>query len=394
MRIAFVSYEYPPDTGLGGIATYVYQIARSFSNRGVEVHVVCGTNSATSVLQPQKQLTVHKINCASRSEFARQSPKVLQQLHQQNPLDLIEAPEYGAESLYIKDYLPAVPLMVKLHTPAYLIKRLNDFYFDQQPIRKLKAIFASYNAAKDPERTATLRADFIATPSVSLGDIIAADWNIKRNRIIHAPYPYIADPLLMEPASESFEPTVLYIGRLETRKGVWNLSKALPIVAERFPQARFIFVGKNDRGPFRKLSMKEAIMRNMEKIAGQVTFVDHVSLTEVYQYLRQATVCVFPSLWENYPNVCLEAMAAGCGIVASQNGGMQEMLEPIQGGLLINPNNIAEIAGAICRLLEDPVLSMEMGMRNQQQLVQYYTAALPDSLIRLYQTLAFDTAIH
>ena len=52
--------------------------------------------------------------------------------------------------------------------------------------------------------------------------------------------------------------TVLYIGRLETRKGVYNLAKAIPEVVKKIPDVRFVFLGKDSRGVFREKSMKKA----------------------------------------------------------------------------------------------------------------------------------------
>lgn len=84
MRIAFVTYEYPHETGLGGIATYVYQIAHAFSKRGVFVHVICGSPNPSTDVAENEFLTVHRVQTCGRSEFIKKSPEVLALINKKN----------------------------------------------------------------------------------------------------------------------------------------------------------------------------------------------------------------------------------------------------------------------------------------------------------------------
>ena len=100
MRIVFVSYEYPPDTGFGGIGTYVYQISHVLSKREIDVQVVCGTfDPNITKIENEGFLTIHRVQCNSRKDFSRLVPDILKKIHDQKKIDLIEAPDYGAESL-------------------------------------------------------------------------------------------------------------------------------------------------------------------------------------------------------------------------------------------------------------------------------------------------------
>ena len=159
------------------------------------------------------------------------------------------------------------------------------------------------------------------------------------------------------------------------------------------PDTKFIFLGRNDRGPWRKETMKDVLLRNLKGHESHIEFIDQVSLPEVYRLLEQTKVCVFPSLWENFPNVCLEAMAAGKGIVASRSGGMKEMLEPVNGGVLINPHNVAELADAITTLLLDDTKRNAMGERSRKRVVDYYAQALPEQLITLYKSFTRERKV-
>ena len=67
----------------------------------------------------------------------------------------------------------------------------------------------------------------------------------------------------------------------------------------------------------------------------------------MHKEYAKVAVCVFPSIWENFPNVCLEAMSAGRGIAASWNGGMAEMLDAGHCGLPFPPNSPQRLAQAV-----------------------------------------------
>src|SRR5690606_9700423 len=108
MRIAFVSYEFPPDTGVGGIATYVKQISQMLSTAGIGVEVVCASPEREGRTEENEMLAVTRVRCMNTEEFREISPSVVARIHAKNPIDLIEAPEYGAEGLHMKQALPDV----------------------------------------------------------------------------------------------------------------------------------------------------------------------------------------------------------------------------------------------------------------------------------------------
>lgn len=388
MRIVFVSYEYPPDTGFGGIGTYVYQVTHLLSEYNIDVEVICGTDKPDHVISENDHLTLHRLKTQSREEFRDLVPTAIKKILEQNDIDLIEAPEYGAESLHVKPAFPDIPLIVKLHTPAYLIKRLNDHYFDKQWHRKIKYAFASYRYDNDIEYKTTRLADYITSPSISLGDIISKDWKIKRDEIILSPYPYKPNTSLLQIPAEDQRKTVLYMGRLETRKGVYNFAKAIPFVLKQVPDADFVFLGKNDRGPWRKATMKDVLLKELGGSASRVRFIDHVPLSQIPHFLSTASVCVFPSLWENFPNVCLEAMSAARGIVASRSGGMSQMLQPCDGGLLVDPHDVQAIADSIIKLLQHPEERIAYGKRSRQRIIDYHASTIPHKIVEQYKAFA------
>ncbi|MEP6700806.1 MAG: glycosyltransferase family 4 protein [Bacteroidota bacterium] len=387
MRICLITYEYPPDTGIGGIGTYMYQLSKSLEKKKIKTEIICATGKKSYTEEQGDYLSITRINCHSTEEFRKLAPPVAKERFDIKPFDVIECPEFGAEGLHIKEVLPDIPLVIKFHTPKFLIKEINDFYYDQLWWRKLKLKAGfRYNYKHDPEYKATLRADMLIAPSHSIKQIIATRWGIEEKKIIHLPYIYDPSPELLNIQPGSKSKTILYMGRLETRKGVYNLAKAIPLILEKIPDARFIFLGKDSRGPLREKSMKSVLEKEVAAFANSVSFLDHVSLDKIPFYLAQAQVCVFPSLWENFPNVCLEAMSTARNIVASQNGGMRDMLEDISTEQLVNPHDVMALADNIIASLQNNSAS-DIALQNREKVLQEYGDMVIDKIIQLYQSL-------
>jgi glycosyltransferase involved in cell wall biosynthesis len=212
---------------------------------------------------------------------------------------------------------------------------------------------------------------------------------LSTDRILVVPNPYKPSPSFLSLDLPDGSPTAIYIGRLETRKGVWNLAKAISLVLRQMPSARFIFLGKDSQGPYRERSMKKVLLRALGKAAQAVEFVDAVPLDQVPELISRASVAVFPSIWENFPNVCLEAMAAGRAIVASSEGGMVDMLTPADGGVFVDPADPLSIANGLLSLFRDPMRIKEMGSRNRDRVSRYYGKDLITELFDTYRMLCF-----
>ena len=93
--------------------------------------------------------------------------------------------------------------------------------------------------------------------------------------------------------------------------------------------------------------------------SGSIHFLGESS--EVDMLMQACDLMVLPSLWEGFPYVVLEAMRAAKPVVATDSGGTSEAVEHGKTGLLIEPGDSWALAGAICRLLEDPAGGRDHG---------------------------------
>ena len=379
MHIAFVNYEYPPETPNGGIATYAQQAARMLQARGHEVEVFAGSLARDAVVETEG-LRIHRVHVRSRPEFAARVAPVFAQRHQSAAFDVVEGPDYDADARYVAGLLPALPLVVRLHTPAYLAATLNDPSPAAQRQRgsgeagpECPLPLPGYNRFEDPAYRHVLEADAITAPSHAIRDVVCRDWKLQTSQVDVFPNVYQPAPALLDLPLSVHSRQIAYLGRLEQRKGVIALARAVPLILQQCPDARFQFTGRALTSPDPDLDMRAYLGRLLAPYAPAVTLGQHVPLESVPDVLAQAEVCVFPSLWENFPGVCLEAMAAGRGIVGSRAGGMADMLAD-DAGILITPDSPQQIAQAVAHLLNDSTARMQMGARARRRVQALYGA--------------------
>ena len=130
-------------------------------------------------------------------------------------------------------------------------------------------------------------------------------------------------------SEEPRESLILFVGRLDRMKGADLLLKAYFEIAQQVQPAipRIIFIGRdcywNEYG---STFVEYWQNRLPEKCRDFVSFLGHVSHDKIRDYLKKATVSVFPSRWEPFGIVCLEALSMGCPVVVSKGTGLEEVL--------------------------------------------------------------------
>ncbi len=164
---------------------------------------------------------------------------------------------------------------------------------------------------------------------------------------------------------------LLTVGRLVPRKGIDKVIEALPLVLQHHPDVRYVIVGD---GPDRQ---------RLERLAQEVGVADWVIFTgrvpDVRPYLRACDIFVMPTREERrgdiegFGLVYLEAAAMGKPIVASPAGGAIDAVVAEQTGLFVNPLDLAEIASAVCRLLDSPDLARQMGEAGRQRVLREFS---------------------
>jgi glycosyltransferase involved in cell wall biosynthesis len=173
--------------------------------------------------------------------------------------------------------------------------------------------------------------------------------------------PFGLDARGITPAIGWDEGYVLYVGQLAEEKGVWMLLRA----AKNLPQIKFKLVGCG--GEEERMKRAAAALNNVE-------FVGFVSGEALWSLYRRARCLVVPSLWQEvFGLVALEAMAAGKPVIASNIGGLPEIVVDRVTGLLVQPGSLPELSEAIQRLSTDHKMAREMGLAGRERALRDFT---------------------
>jgi glycosyltransferase involved in cell wall biosynthesis len=162
---------------------------------------------------------------------------------------------------------------------------------------------------------------------------------------------------------------VFAVARLVYEKGMHQLVAATPKILSQFPEAQFVVAGK---GPEAKALKRRA--RQLD-VADRIDFVGFVSDEERNQYYQNACCAVFPSLYEPFGIVALEAMALGCPVVVSDVGGLGEIVKHDCNGVTVYPDNADSVAWGVTYILSDPRRAQEYAAKAFSDVDELYSWA-------------------
>ncbi|WP_194397518.1 glycosyltransferase family 4 protein [Microbacterium atlanticum] len=156
--------------------------------------------------------------------------------------------------------------------------------------------------------------------------------------------------------AESNEPSVLFVGRLEARKGAPVAALAAGHLGARMPNVHFIFAG--GRGDTRREAGPEELMALAgPHTQGRVHFLGDVRGPELFRAMAQASVVTCPSAWEAFGNVVLEAKASGTPVSATSGSGFDDFCTDGVDSVMSPPGDAHALAVAWERVLNDPALA-------------------------------------
>ncbi len=174
---------------------------------------------------------------------------------------------------------------------------------------------------------------------------------------------------------------LLFVGRLDKRKGLIYLLKALPYVKYHFPNLRLIVLGAFDEA-----QMEEYHYFVRESGLTDVVFKGFVSPEEKIRYYQQCDVFCSPAVGrESQGVVLLEAMAAGKPVIASALDGYRTVVRHEQDGLLVPPADDAALAVGLCRLLSDAALRRRLAEAGHVKVQAYSWAKVARQLLDVYR---------
>ena len=183
---------------------------------------------------------------------------------------------------------------------------------------------------------------------------------------------------------------MLFVGRLESRKGADTFLEAVALLLRELPHAAFTLVGKdtivNEHGRTYREEFELATDAGLRE--SRVHFQGVVPDEELDRYYAGCDVFVAPSRHESFGLILLEAMREAKPIIAGDVGGMREIVDHDGNGLLVPPGDAEALAAAIKQMVESPSLRARYGRRSRELFAEKFMAErMAEGYERLYPRL-------
>ncbi len=201
------------------------------------------------------------------------------------------------------------------------------------------------------DRWAGSRFDHTVAISESVGRFLVSEYGYPKSKVSVIPLGWEGAPLVVR--ANGRPPTIICVANFRPEKGHRVLLAAFKLVQRQLPDAHLILIGQGE------------LQRDIESQIESLGISDHVEITgpvpEVWPYLARAHVFALASQSEAYGIAVAEAMAAGLPIVASDVGGIPELVVPGVSGELFPPGDTDMLADQLVKLLTSPALRERMG---------------------------------
>lgn len=397
MKICIVSREYPPETLWGGIGTFTYNLAHGLREIGHDVDVICFT-FGDEVIQIDEGIRLYRIT-SPKIPFSEKtwwdfvkyalfpfslfySYKVMRKirsLYKERRYDAIDYPEHIGEGFF-SILLGRWPSLVRLYTPLSLIGEMGMSKSTNSIDYYLFGLLERYSIKK---------ATIVNSPSRNLANLVMEKFKYNGHvSIIYNPI----DTSKFAPGNSSKKAgseavKVLFVGRLEDRKGAHVLAHAIPQVVSKDKNVRFTFLGRDCKGVNGATSMKDYILGVISEEGGldNVQFDEPVPYDSLVDYYQAADIMVVPSLYDNSPYTCLEAMSCGLPVIGTSAGGMPEYIDDGVSGIIVPPNEPVKLAEALIDMVMDPVLRETYGIAARKKAVTVFDRkVVAENITELY----------
>ncbi|MDH5266687.1 MAG: glycosyltransferase family 4 protein [Candidatus Bathyarchaeota archaeon] len=411
MRIGFFVWEYPPAL-VGGLGTYADYITREFVSMGNDVTVFTLNPGNLKTREIMKGVEVHRPLIADASNVFPMfvvddlkkwgtNIRMFNDIFIYNILSatkfinsMLKKESLNYDIVCVHDWLSSISgIMVKNETKVPVVFHVHSTEWG-------RAGGQGSEVVSHFEWETSQKVDKIITVSHAMQeDLIRHGWpkskiNVVWNGVDPEHYsPRKCKPEDVEAIRKRYgigpdEKMILFLGRLTWVKGVTSLVQAMPSVLGDYPNTKLVILGKGEQ----QNDITETANRLgiSERVAYRFEFVPE---KERILHYAAADVCIFPSIYEPFGIVSLEAMSMAKPIIVGAQGvvGFREQVIPYgpdQNGVHVNGGNPTDIAWGIKETLCDPDRARKWGQNGRRRVLQYFTwREAAEQTLRIYERL-------
>ncbi|MGD0321362.1 MAG: glycosyltransferase [Acidimicrobiales bacterium] len=382
LHVCYLTQEYPPKR-VNGIGRVVHLLATGMAGTGHVIHVLT-QGEGTPRVDLEEGVWVHRLAIAEHT--APTDPKVparlwaysatmceeLRRIHAHRPIDVVQAPNWDSEGI-AAELDGRFRVVIGLYTPLKTLTRVDRLFAEA-----LEGDDPTLRDMVDLERYVYEHAGGILACGPAVIDEVETEYEIVLDRRFVGLVPHgLPDPTLgVRPAERPGKVNVLFVGRLEARKGIDTLLECVCQLAQEFDDVVFTVVGDDSLPASGGTTFRRAFEASANYARGRVQFTGPVDDDLLRRFYAGCDILVVPSRFESFGLILLEAMMFSKPVVASAVGGIGEVVADGESGILVPPGDVAELSAALARLIRSPELRREMGSHGRRRFEECFRSSV------------------
>ncbi|NWF86636.1 glycosyltransferase family 4 protein [Candidatus Bathyarchaeota archaeon] len=374
MKILMVTPFYYPI--VGGTESFIENISIKLNEKGILTDIM-----TFNIDQTWKPWSINQIRKSKIEKI--------------NAVDVIKIPALTllpTRILFRTNFIPSRFLdkfedydIIHFHNDIDLSFPLFSYSVDKPKIFHCHCLGITYNSyKKNPLHKRILKkmADVYIVQSISILKLLV-DLDIPETKI--RVVPNAIDTERFRPSEETkIENLLLFVGRLDPKKGLCVLLKALNYIKTK---VQLVIIGPPSRPWFYKKILaliKETNKGTMHK----VIYLGAHKPEEILKWYQKASIFVCPSLSESFPVVNLEALSMATPVVATNVGATEEVIKNYENGILVSPNDAVKLAEGIQFLLDNEKIRRKFGQYGRKWVVENFSCdAVVERLCKIYDRM-------
>jgi len=374
MRVLMLSWEYPPYV-VGGLGKHVAELVPALAQQDIEVHLITPRWTGEDSTEKHDNLHIHRVDPPPLTDGLDYHTLAWQaNRNMEGEATRLLAKSGSFQIIHAHDWLTAFSASALKH--SFRIPLVATIHATERGRGRGHLSTNTQWTINNVEWSLTYEAWRIIACSKFMTQEIVDYFNTPEDKIDVVPNGVdtsrfdLWDGVDLTSFRSMYalpdEKIVFYVGRIVQEKGLHVLIETVPRILRSFPKAKFVIAGT---GP-----LLGDLQRRIWELGlfSKVLFTGFIPDDARDQLFKVADCAIFPSLYEPFGIVALEAMAAKVPVVVSAVGGLKEVVQHAKTGITVYPDNVESLAWGILHTLEHPNWAQARAENAYREVVNLY----------------------